>query len=62
MSMYVRLKRRNQTIFLHVEGSYNFGQIKQKVAEILSLPDPSKIMLLASDKVRDFYLQLFFFY
>eukprot|EP01039_Chlorochromonas_danica_P011293 gene11293-12598_t len=53
MSMYVRLKRKNQTIFLHVEPSNSFGQIKQRVAEVLSLPDPNRIQLLASDKKRE---------
>ncbi len=50
--MYIRLKRRNQTMFLHVEPSNNFGQVKQRIADILNMPDPGKIMLLASDKVR----------
>jgi hypothetical protein len=51
MSQYIRLKRKNQTIFLHVEPSNNFGQIKQRIAEILSIPDPNKILLLGPDKV-----------
>jgi hypothetical protein len=52
MSMYIRLKRKNQTIFLHVEPSNSFGQVKQRVAEIVGVSDPTKIMLLANDKVR----------
>ncbi len=51
MSMYVRLKRKNQTIFLHVEPSNSFGQIKSRIAEIVGMSDPTKIMLLANDKV-----------
>lgn len=51
MSMYIRLKRKNQTIFLHVEPSNSFGQVKTRVAEILGVADASKIMLVANDKV-----------
>lgn len=54
MTHYIRLKRKNQTIFLHVESSTNFSQVKQRVAEILNMPDPNRIMLLASDKVSAF--------
>jgi hypothetical protein len=50
MSMYIRLKRKNQTIFLHVEPSNSFGQVKSRVGEIIG-SDPTKIMLVASDKV-----------
>jgi hypothetical protein len=50
MSMYIRLKRKNQTIFLHVEPSNSFGQVKSRVGEIIGA-DPTKIMLVASDKV-----------
>lgn len=52
MSMYIRLKRKSQTIFLHVEPSNSFGQIKARIAEILNMPDPNRIQLVASDKVR----------
>lgn len=50
--MYVRLKRKNQTIFLHVEPNNTFLQIKQRIGEIVSL-DPVNIQLIASDKKRD---------
>jgi hypothetical protein len=50
--MYIRLKRKNQTVFLHVEPSNSFGQVKQRVAEIVGVADPSKIMLVANDKVK----------
>ena len=33
MSMYIRLKRKNQTVFLHVEPSSTFGQIKVRLGE-----------------------------
>jgi uncharacterized protein YcgL (UPF0745 family) len=52
MSMYIRLKRKSQTVFLHVEPSNTFQQVKQRVAELFSMPDPSHIMLVASDKVN----------
>jgi ribosomal protein L23 len=48
--MYIRLKRKNQTVFLHVEPSDNFFQIKQRVAENFNI-EPSGIMLFAGDKV-----------
>lgn len=53
MSQYIRLKRKNQTIFLHVEPSNSFGIIKQRIAEILNMPDPSKIMLVGPDKKKE---------
>lgn len=52
MSMYIRLKRKSQTVFLHVEPSNTFLQLKQRIAEIFSIADPAHIMLVASDKVR----------
>ena len=54
MSMYIRLKRKSQTVFLHVEPSNTFLQLKQRIAEILSIADPTHIMLVASDKVCPF--------
>jgi hypothetical protein len=49
MTMYIRLKRRNQTVFLHIDMADNFYQIKQRVAELYAL-DPSNIQLIGSDK------------
>jgi len=51
--MYIRLKRKHQTMFLHVEPSNTFSQIKARIAEVLSIADPSSIMLVASDKKRE---------
>eukprot|EP01035_Chromulina_nebulosa_P019185 gene19185-25031_t len=45
MSMYVRIKRKNQTIFLHVEPSSSFLQIKEKVSSLLRV-EPNQIKLL----------------
>lgn len=52
MSMYVRLKRKNQTIFLHIDPSDNFFQIKQRVGEIFNL-DPANILIIATDKKKE---------
>jgi len=46
----VRLKRKNQTMFLHVEPSHSFLQIKQRIGEYFKM-DASSIMFYASDKV-----------
>ena len=53
MSMYVRIKRRNQTVFLHVEPSNSFLQIKQRLAETFNM-EPAQILLYASDKKKEF--------
>lgn len=53
MSMYIRLKRRNQTVFLHVEPSNSFLQIKQRVAETFTM-DPAHIVLVGSDKKKEY--------
>jgi hypothetical protein len=50
MSMYIRIKRNNQTLFLHVESSNNFLEIKKRIA-VNYVVDPSQIMLLGNDKV-----------
>jgi hypothetical protein len=47
---YLRIKRKNSTIFLHVEPSDSFGQIKKQVAEILEM-DANNILFHAPDKV-----------
>ena len=52
MTMYIRLKRRNQTIFLHIDPADNFFQIKQRTATLFAV-DPANIMLIAADKVND---------
>ncbi|KAG5182706.1 hypothetical protein JKP88DRAFT_220709 [Tribonema minus] len=53
MSMYVRLKRKSTTIFLHVEPSDNFQSIKQRAAPLLKT-EPGQIGLFTSeDKARE---------
>ena len=44
---YVRVKRKNTTVFLNVEKSDSFGGIKAKLAEILGA-DAEKIHLFTS--------------
>ncbi|KAJ1421418.1 hypothetical protein B484DRAFT_364536 [Ochromonadaceae sp. CCMP2298] len=53
MSMYIRLKRRSQTVFLHVEPSNTFAQVKARIAEIFSIADPAHVMLVADDKKKE---------
>jgi hypothetical protein len=55
MSMYIRVKRNNQTLFLHVESSNNFLEIKKRIA-VNYVVDPSQIMLLGNDKVSTMQL------
>jgi uncharacterized protein YcgL (UPF0745 family) len=51
--MYIRLKRKNQTVFLHVDASENFSQIKQRLATLFS-KRPNEIMIYADpDKVLE---------
>ena len=48
--MYIRLKRKNQTIFMHIDPADNFSQIKQRIGTIFHM-EPNAVMLLAGDKV-----------
>jgi hypothetical protein len=48
--MYIRLKRKNQTVFLHIDPADNFSQIKQRIGTIFHI-EANAVMLLASDKV-----------
>ena len=52
MSMYIRVKRRNQTVFLHVEQSSSFADIKKRLGQNFNM-DSSSIMLYAHDKKRE---------
>ena len=51
MSLYIRFKRKNQTVFLHVEPSTTFQQVKVRLGENFDM-SPDNIILWASDKVR----------
>lgn len=52
MTLYIRLKRQNETLFLWASPSDTFAQIKSRVAEIHN-KEPSCIMLLANDKKKE---------
>lgn len=52
MSMYIRFKRKNQTVFLNVEPSQTFAIVKARLAENFNM-DASNIMLMANDKKRE---------
>lgn len=54
MSMYIRLKRKNQTLFLHVEPHQSFAQIKSRIGETFKI-ETDKILLFAQDKVILYY-------
>eukprot|EP00631_Chrysoreinhardia_giraudii_P006688 CAMPEP_0197423460 /NCGR_PEP_ID=MMETSP1170-20131217/21810_1 /TAXON_ID=54406 /ORGANISM="Sarcinochrysis sp, Strain CCMP770" /LENGTH=99 /DNA_ID=CAMNT_0042950883 /DNA_START=27 /DNA_END=326 /DNA_ORIENTATION=- len=47
--MYVRVKRKNQTIFLALEKSDNFGGVKQKLADIAKVPATSIKLFTSTD-------------
>jgi hypothetical protein len=50
--MYVRVKRKNQTMFLHVDPSDSFMALKTRIGEVNAV-DPSTIALYAKDRVRE---------
>ena len=50
MSQFIRLKRKNQTVFMHVEVFTTFQEVKRRLADTFNT-EPEKIMLWASDKV-----------
>ena len=52
MSMYIRLKRKAQTVFLHVENSDSFASIKQRIAALFSM-EAQQISLIGSDKKKE---------
>ena len=52
MSMYIRLKRKNQSVFMHVEPSDSFSSIKDRVAELFG-QESGNVMLYADDKVKE---------
>lgn len=46
MSLYVRIKRKTATVFLHVEPPETFAQIKERCGQVFSTP-PSEINLFS---------------
>ena len=49
--MYVRVKRKAQTVFLNVEPSNSFTVLKKKLGD-LTQREAARIRLVASDKVK----------
>lgn len=52
MTMYVRVKRRNETVFLWASPSDTFAHVKQRIADIHSM-EASCVNLYANDKKRE---------
>ncbi|GAB5029559.1 ubiquitin family protein [Nannochloropsis oceanica] len=52
MSMYVRIKRKQQTIFLSAEQRETVQDIKTQIGEIVG-QNPADIRLYGPDKTRD---------
>ena len=48
---YVRVKRKNSTVFLHVEPSDHFASLKSKCGDIMGVP-ASSVQLIHTDRVR----------
>ena len=61
MSIYIRIKRKNQTFFFNVEPSDSFLSIKQKIADGFKL-QPNQIALYSTvDKVSLFFFMPHFY-
>eukprot|EP01059_Diplonema_ambulator_P014973 TRINITY_DN26014_c0_g1_i1.p1 TRINITY_DN26014_c0_g1~~TRINITY_DN26014_c0_g1_i1.p1 ORF type:complete len:127 (+),score=49.52 TRINITY_DN26014_c0_g1_i1:48-383(+) len=52
-SMYVRIKRRKQTIFLHCEPSDTVLSLKEKVAAVTGKPVTDQRLLLGKQNLED---------
>ncbi|CAM9880626.1 unnamed protein product [Sphacelaria rigidula] len=53
MSMYIRLKRENTTVFMHCEPADNFASVKAKAGKLMGI-EPGQIGLFATrDKARE---------
>ena len=51
MSMYLRVKRQKDTIFLRVNPTDSFASVKTKLGSIVSR-DPATLRLIGSDRER----------
>jgi hypothetical protein len=51
-SIYLRVKRKNQTFFLLTDPHETFLKIKEKLAQILSISGPSQVQLWHTNQVR----------
>eukprot|EP01102_Stenamoeba_stenopodia_P007091 TRINITY_DN1981_c0_g1_i1.p1 TRINITY_DN1981_c0_g1~~TRINITY_DN1981_c0_g1_i1.p1 ORF type:complete len:140 (-),score=22.29 TRINITY_DN1981_c0_g1_i1:118-537(-) len=52
-SMYVRVKRQKQTVFLHTDPAETIADIKGKLAQILSVPAARQRILFQDKPVDD---------
>ena len=50
--MYVRIKRQNQSVFMHVEPSDSFGTVKERLGSLYNM-EAANIQLIADDKKRE---------
>jgi hypothetical protein len=50
MSQFIRLKRKNQTVFLHVETFTTFQEVKKRLGDTFAI-ESEKIVLWADDMV-----------
>ncbi|CAN0243961.1 unnamed protein product [Pylaiella littoralis] len=53
MSMYIRLKRHNSTVFMHCEPADNFASIKAKAGKLLNIEQGQIGLFATRDKARE---------
>jgi len=57
MTMYIRVKRKNQTIFLYTDGNEKVADVKAKLAKINSedKKGPDQMSLIFNDAHLEFF-------
>ncbi|CBJ28147.1 conserved unknown protein [Ectocarpus siliculosus] len=53
MSMYIRLKRHNTTVFMHCEPADNFATIKAKAGKLMNIEQGQIGLFATRDKARE---------
>ncbi|ETV74369.1 hypothetical protein H257_10963 [Aphanomyces astaci] len=53
MSLYLRVKRRNQTFFILAEPHDTFLKVKETLASILTLSSPNQVQLWHTNKQKE---------
>eukprot|EP00903_Cladosiphon_okamuranus_P020507 g18825.t1 len=53
MSMYIRLKRQNTTVFMHCEPADNFASIKAKAGKLMNIEQGQIGLFATRDKARE---------
>ena len=53
MSMYVRVKRKKQTIFLHCDPGDTVLQVKEKIEVVTTIPPASQRLLLGKQSLEE---------